>query len=331
MLIETERIWLRPLIMNDLDDVLEIQTDPDIARFLGAMDREQAREWLAMTERAWAEVGYGRAAVIERSTGRFVGRAGLRYWPEFDETEVGWVLHRGAWGHGLATEAGHASLRWGFENLNVPYITAIINHENTRSIAVAQRLGMTPLREDTHYGEPVTVYAVRREEFAPNGASSNLRRVQISLSNVRFESSAVQALLDEWNNEIRATNPSFSAAGGSTVEPSEFSAPHGVFVLAVDMETPVGCGGLRRLTSTKGEIKRLFVCRAARGRGVGRALLDALEERAPRLGFTQIRLDTGGGEPDVLALFRSANYQPIEDYNGNPYARYWFEKQLSPP
>ena len=166
MLIETQRVQLRPLTRDDLDDVLEMQADPDVMRFLGQLDRDQAREWLEVTTRQWAEVGYGRAAVIERATGRFIGRAGLRYWPEFGETEVGWVLRRDVWGHGLASEAGHASLRWGFENLDVTYITAIITPDNTRSIAVAQRLGMTSLREDTHFGERVTIYAMRREDFA---------------------------------------------------------------------------------------------------------------------------------------------------------------------
>lgn len=167
MLIETKRVQLRPLTLADLDDVLEMRADLDVVRFLGPLDRDQAKEWLLGVDRAWAEAGYGRAAIIDRATGRLVGHSGLRYWPEFDETEVGWTLRRDVWGRGLATEAGHASLRWGFENLDVPYITAIINPQNTRSIAVAQRLGMTPLRADTHFGEPATIYAMRREDFRP--------------------------------------------------------------------------------------------------------------------------------------------------------------------
>ena len=172
MLIETERLQLRPLTVDDLDDVLALQAEPEVMRFLGRLDRGQATEWLQITERQWAEVGYGRAAVIDRASGRFVGRSGLRYWPEFEETEVGWVLHPDVWGQGLATEAGNASLRWGFKNLYVPYITAIINPENTRSNAVAQRLGMTPLRDDTHFGDAVTIHSISREAFTQSAAGA---------------------------------------------------------------------------------------------------------------------------------------------------------------
>jgi GNAT superfamily N-acetyltransferase len=114
------------------------------------------------------------------------------------------------------------------------------------------------------------------------------------------------------------------------VEASDFTSPDGVFLLAVSDKTPVGCGGLRRLTRTTGEVKRVFVRPAARGHGVGRILLGGLEQRAREQGCRALRLDTDGGDPAALTLFRSSGYQPIPDYNGNPYARHWFEKRLVP-
>jgi hypothetical protein len=72
--------------------------------------------------------------------GRFLGRAGLRYWPQFDETEIGWVLCWDAWGRGYASEAAGAILDWGFEVVPAPYITAMIDTDNERSIRVARRL-----------------------------------------------------------------------------------------------------------------------------------------------------------------------------------------------
>jgi GNAT superfamily N-acetyltransferase len=149
---------------------------------------------------------------------------------------------------------------------------------------------------------------------------------EISVREVRFDDPVVQGLLAEWIDEL-----GFSLKGGSNVEASDFTPPDGVFLLAVSGDTPVGCGGVRRLTPAAGEVKRLFVRRTARGRGVGRALLAGLEARATDLGLKELRLDTDGGVPAALALFRSAGYRPIPDYNGNPYARLWFEKRLSAP
>ena len=111
-----------------------------------------------------------------RDDGRFLGRAGLRYWPQFDETEVGWTLRREEWGHGYATEAAVAVADWGFRTVPVPYLTSCIEPRNARSIAVAERLGMTPLREDVLDGIPAiggkvidgiecVIYAVRREDW----------------------------------------------------------------------------------------------------------------------------------------------------------------------
>jgi GNAT superfamily N-acetyltransferase len=90
----------------------------------------------------------------------------------------------------------------------------------------------------------------------------------------------------------------------------------------------VACGGVKRIGETTGEIKRMFVAPEARGRGVARALLAALEDAARALGYERIRLDTGAKQPHARALYASAGYDAIPDYNRNAYAAYWFEKAL---
>jgi GNAT superfamily N-acetyltransferase len=72
----------------------------------------------------------------------------------------------------------------------------------------------------------------------------------------------------------------------------------------------------------------MYVVPDARGRGVGRATLIALEEEARRLGYRRARLDTGPRQPHARALYESAGYAAIPDYNANPYAAYWGEKRL---
>jgi RimJ/RimL family protein N-acetyltransferase len=169
MQIETERLLLRPLRVEDLEDMLALDANPEVSRFIPGKDREQALRWLQNVETDWDEHGHGIMAIVDAASGRFVGRTGLKYWPQFGEVEVGWVLDPGVWGRGLATEAGRACAEWGFAHLTVPYLTAMIRADNERSIRVAERLGMTPLRPDVLNGIPLIVHYVRREAWEGSG------------------------------------------------------------------------------------------------------------------------------------------------------------------
>jgi GNAT superfamily N-acetyltransferase len=142
-----------------------------------------------------------------------------------------------------------------------------------------------------------------------------------------FESATVEQLLAECNQELIALDPALRM-GGTPILPGDFSPPRGIFLVAKLARAPVGCGGVRTLDPATGEVKRLFVGRRARGHGVGRRLLEALERDARGLRFTRLRLDTPGNDAAALALFDDAGYRPIGDYNGNTRARYWFEKSL---
>jgi RimJ/RimL family protein N-acetyltransferase len=170
--IETDRLLLRPLTTADLDEVVELHAAPEVKRTMGAFDRGATRARLERNELEWTERGHGLVAILERNTGRFLGRSGLKYWPQFDETEVGWVLRPDVWGEGFATEAGRACLDWGFRDLGLPYVTAMILLDNQRSIRVAERLGMTPLRSDSLMELPVVVYAIERPEGSEPRAQS---------------------------------------------------------------------------------------------------------------------------------------------------------------
>ncbi len=163
MEIETERLIMRPASADDVEDLVALHEDPLVREVFGAPTRAEIEEWVGRAEDEWAERGYGRMTLLDRRGGAFLGRCGLKWWPEFGEVEVGWVLAPGARGRGLATEAGRACLEWAFADLDVPYVTAYIAPTNSNSIAVAERLGMTPLREDVLHDVAIVVYAVRRE------------------------------------------------------------------------------------------------------------------------------------------------------------------------
>ncbi|MFI8853141.1 GNAT family N-acetyltransferase [Streptomyces sp. 891-h] len=162
VVIETERLWLRPLTPRDLDFFVELHSDPEITRFVPTFTREQARERLAEIGRQWSERGHGLCAVQSKETGELIGRCGLNHWELFDEVEAGWTFRRDCWGRGYATEAARAVVEWGFDRLDVDYFTAMIVHGNSASVRVAERLGFEPGRQDTFLGKPVTVHMLHR-------------------------------------------------------------------------------------------------------------------------------------------------------------------------
>jgi RimJ/RimL family protein N-acetyltransferase len=162
MRLETRRLLLRPLSIEDLDEFVALHADPEVTRFIRPLDRAEAEERLKRDKSEWAERGHGLLAVLEKDGGEFLGRAGLKHWPQLDETELGWALRRDAWGHGYATEAARASIEWAFSEFDLPYLTAMVSPGNDRSARVAERLGMTRLREDVLLDDPVVVYALKR-------------------------------------------------------------------------------------------------------------------------------------------------------------------------
>jgi GNAT superfamily N-acetyltransferase len=115
---------------------------------------------------------------------------------------------------------------------------------------------------------------------------------------------------------------------GSGASPSDFSPPTGAFLVIYADGKPVAGGGLKRDEDGVAEIKRMYVVPAARRQGLGRRLLEELEAKARELGYARIRLDTGARQPHARALYTSAGFKPIPDYNDNPKAAYWGEKVL---
>ena len=82
VVIETERLLLRPLAMADLDEFVALHDDPEVTRFMRRLARPEAADRLRVIEREWHERGHGMFAVLDRASGCFLGRAGLKYWPQ---------------------------------------------------------------------------------------------------------------------------------------------------------------------------------------------------------------------------------------------------------
>ena len=111
--------------------------------------------------------------------------------------------------------------------------------------------------------------------------------------------------------------------------PAELGPPGGAFIVGWSGQTPVCCGGVKRLPDGACEIKRMFVAPEWRGRGVARVLLHALEARAQVLGYTVLRLDTGPLQSHAQRLYESEGYMPIANFNANPVATFFGEKRTA--
>jgi RimJ/RimL family protein N-acetyltransferase len=147
--VHTERLVLRGWAPRDRAAFAALNADPEVVRWIGdgrPMPRATSDELVDRIEEQWRARGFGLWAVEERAGGAFVGFAGLAV-PWFlpavlPAVEVGWRLPRDAWGRGYATEAGGAALAHAFGPLALAEVIATIFPENTRSIRVAEKLGM---------------------------------------------------------------------------------------------------------------------------------------------------------------------------------------------
>jgi GNAT superfamily N-acetyltransferase len=135
---------------------------------------------------------------------------------------------------------------------------------------------------------------------------------------------AMTAEMAELYDGLDLDHPAMPKAG-----PAELGPPDGALLIGFsDTGEPICCGGVKRLADGACEIKRMYVAPAARGRGVARALLAALESRARGLGYTTARLDTGPKQPHARGLYESEGYVEIDNFNDNPVASFFGEKHL---
>jgi RimJ/RimL family protein N-acetyltransferase len=140
--LETERLILRPPVEADFEGWAEMMADEESARFIGGVQaRSAAWRGMATMTGSWALRGYGMFSVIEKESGRWVGRLGPWAPEGWPGTEVGWGLHRSAWGKGYATEGSAAAVAWAFDSLGWGHVIHCIDPHNCASARVAQRLG----------------------------------------------------------------------------------------------------------------------------------------------------------------------------------------------
>ena len=180
---ETARLRLRHWIASDREPFAALNADPKVMKYFPTPLERSASD--AMADRCQAliaERGWGLWAVETRGAHEFIGFVGLHIptaaLPFNPCVEIGWRLSHSHWGKGLATEAAHAALRFGFEQLAVAEIVSFTALANLRSRAVMARLGMVETDEIFDHpsipvGSPLRahcLYRLSRERWEPPAA-----------------------------------------------------------------------------------------------------------------------------------------------------------------
>jgi RimJ/RimL family protein N-acetyltransferase len=166
-ILETDRLILRRLQLDDLDSLYALYCDPDVCKYIPDAPRtyDETRE-----ELVWFMDGHpkhpdlGLWATIHKESNQFIGRCGLLPWTidGRDEVEVAYLLAKACWGQGLGTEVARAIAGYGFEQLHFSRLICLIDQENQASIKVASNIGMTFEKEGRDENGPYLVYSTNK-------------------------------------------------------------------------------------------------------------------------------------------------------------------------
>lgn len=166
--IETPRLLLRPFRPDEVEGLIGLRADPEVARYLGGWARqspEAVEQRFKFYLSCYESHGFGMSAAIRKEDGRMIGWGGLQPLEETGEIEVGYGFEKPAWGQGYATELAAAWLRYGFEQAGLENIVAVAAPENTASWRVMEKLGMRFRGRERHYDTECVVYAITSEQF----------------------------------------------------------------------------------------------------------------------------------------------------------------------
>jgi len=135
----------------------------------------------------------------------------------------------------------------------------------------------------------------------------------ISITRTELTAEVSRKLIEALNAELMGAYPEPGATHFG-LAPNDVAVGRGAFLVVYQNGIPVGCGAVRRIDRATAELKRMYVIPAARGRGLGRRLVTALEREARALGVRRLVLETGIRQVAAQALYRATGFQLIPLY-----------------
>lgn len=170
--VETERLILRELTEEDVPGLYELDSDPEVHKYLGnrtVKDIKESEDIVRHVQRQYRENGIGRWAVIDKKTHDFIGWSGLKWEKNVRKgsryCDLGYRLRRKYWGKGIATETAIASLKYGFEQLNLSEICAAAHIENIASNKILHKLGFSFIETFEYDGAAHNWYQLKKADW----------------------------------------------------------------------------------------------------------------------------------------------------------------------
>jgi ribosomal-protein-alanine N-acetyltransferase len=165
--LETKRLILRRLTLDDLDALFTLYRDAEVRKYFpeGTLTYAETREELEWIINVYyGQYGFGLWATLHKETGEFIGRCGLIPWTieQRPEVEVAYMLAKAYWGQGLATEAAQAIVHYGFEQLQLSRLICLVDPANQASSKVARKIGMTLEKDGDINGERTLLYSINK-------------------------------------------------------------------------------------------------------------------------------------------------------------------------
>ncbi|MCX8532385.1 GNAT family N-acetyltransferase [Chryseobacterium luquanense] len=166
-ILETDRLLLREFDISDAKIFYELNLNPNVIKYTGNSafkDIDEAKDFLKNYS-DYQRNGYGRWAVIDKSTNQFLGWCGLKYDENLNETDIGFRFFEHFWNLGFATESAKACIDYGFNELNLNTIVGRAMKENTASIKVLEKIGLSYEKNFDFDGKDGVIYRIKNTKF----------------------------------------------------------------------------------------------------------------------------------------------------------------------
>lgn len=170
LFIETERLLIRPFTIEDIEPSYAMNLDSEVSKYTGdggvVSKQEIERRIVENVFGDYEKYGFGRLAVELKGENKFIGFTGLKYLEDMDEVDLGYRFMRKYWGKGIATESAIASVNFGFDNLDLKRMIAMVLPENTGSIRVLEKLNFEYEKDIVEDNQLAKLYSLIKEKVS---------------------------------------------------------------------------------------------------------------------------------------------------------------------